>query len=258
MRIFTAIAGVLGVAAVALGATDASSRYDIILKRQPFWNPPPPPAPRQRVVPVKKPVPQKSFTDDIRMCGITQTKNGLRVGFVVSGGRGRNRSQNSYYLFVGESEDEIEVVSADFEGEKALLRKGDQEGWICMREQEPAEQPEPPKVSSPAVAPIAGRTMRQAKALAAGRVPRPITSYRDLLKKREEERARKLKEDQERKKKELAARSELTGEALQKHLQDYNLKLIRAKGELGPPLPIPLTAEQDAQLVEEGVLPPRE
>ena len=49
-----------------------------------------------------------------------------------------------------------------------------------------------------------------------------------------------------------AAPERLTGEALQKHLQDYQMELIRT-GQ--PPLPIPLTPEMDAQLVREGVLP---
>ena len=50
-----------------------------------------------------------------------------------------------------------------------------------------------------------------------------------------------------------------SGEELQGHLQKYNMELIRAaaRGETNtPPLPIPLTPEQDAQLVREGILPP--
>jgi hypothetical protein len=36
------------------------------------------------------------------------------------------------------------------------------------------------------------------------------------------------------------------------------MELIRAGGDLGPALPIPLTPEQDDQLVREGALPPTE
>ena len=50
----------------------------------------------------------------------------------------------------------------------------------------------------------------------------------------------------------------LEGAELEKYLQEYNMELIRAGGELGPALPIELTPDQDAQLVSEGVLPPRE
>jgi len=35
-----------------------------------------------------------------------------------------------------------------------------------------------------------------------------------------------------------------------------NMELIRAQGSKGPPLPLQLTPEDDAQLVSEGVLPP--
>ncbi|MEM7395303.1 MAG: hypothetical protein AAF492_23470, partial [Verrucomicrobiota bacterium] len=45
-----------------------------------------------------------------------------------------------------------------------------------------------------------------------------------------------------------------TGEELKKHLQDYNMQVIR---QGLPPLPIALTPDQDSQLVDEGVLPPQ-
>jgi hypothetical protein len=42
---------------------------------------------------------------------------------------------------------------------------------------------------------------------------------------------------------------------LQKHLQEYQMDLIRSGGAKGPPLPLPLTPEMDQKLVDEGVLP---
>ena len=45
-----------------------------------------------------------------------------------------------------------------------------------------------------------------------------------------------------------------TGAELEVHLQEYNEKVIR---EGLPPLPVPLTPEQDARLVRDGVLPPQ-
>jgi hypothetical protein len=45
----------------------------------------------------------------------------------------------------------------------------------------------------------------------------------------------------------------LTGEALEKHLQDYQMQVIR---EGLPPLPVQLSPDRDAQLVAEGYLPP--
>lgn len=48
-------------------------------------------------------------------------------------------------------------------------------------------------------------------------------------------------------------RPRYTGEALKKHLEDYNAEVQR-RGL--PPLPIPLTPEEDAELVRQGILPP--
>ena len=43
-----------------------------------------------------------------------------------------------------------------------------------------------------------------------------------------------------------------TGEELEKHLQDYQMEVIR---QGLPPLPVQLTPDRDAQLVSEGFLP---
>lgn len=45
----------------------------------------------------------------------------------------------------------------------------------------------------------------------------------------------------------------LQGAELEQHLREYNIQAIR---QGMPPLPIPLTPEEDAKLVQEGVLPP--
>ena len=45
-----------------------------------------------------------------------------------------------------------------------------------------------------------------------------------------------------------------TGAELEKHLQEYQMEVIRG-GSL-PPLPVQLSPENDAKLVAEGVLPP--
>jgi hypothetical protein len=61
----------------------------------------------------------------------------------------------------------------------------------------------------------------------------------------------------ERLRKAVEAQSKIPPEELERHLRQYNMELIRAKGENGPPLPIPLTDEEDNRLVVEGFLPPR-
>ena len=239
---FTAAIYILPILLVstASGAVRDASRYDVIVSRNIFWNPP------KRVVPVRRtptrPTPLKrSFVESITMCGITETKNGIRVGFFASTPRvvrgRRTTAQKSYYLFVGEKEDEIEVISADFAEEKAQLRKGTETGWIYMNK--------PAGVSgSTSIAPAPGPVVRR---------PAPAlrtTSYRDIVRRRREAEAKRRAAEM--------AKPRLTGEARLKHLQEYNMNLIRAKGEKGPPLPMQLTPEQDAQLVDEGVLSPRE
>jgi len=49
----------------------------------------------------------------------------------------------------------------------------------------------------------------------------------------------------------------MSGPELEKHMQDYQMDLIRSAGLSGPPLPMELTPEMDARLVIEGVLPPQ-
>ena len=99
----------------------------------------------------------------------------------------------------------------------------------------------PPVASAPRVNPPA--------ALA----PAVEGSYAERLKARREER--------ERRNAALTAASTNSAppgkEELEKRLREYNLNLIRAKGGAGPPLPIPLTTDEDKQLVTEGVLPAR-
>ena len=195
------------------------SRYKIIIDRKPFGEPPvvakKPPPPSRPVKPVK------SFLDDLTMCAVNDTALGINVGFIDK------RNKKNYFLYVGEIEDGIELIDADYEAEKAHLRKGTEEGWIYMTGS-------------------AGGT-----AVSAKKVVTPLTSrrmsYKERLKRRREQlRHRKVEPPK------------MTGPELEQHLQEYNLKLIRAGGELGPPLPIQLTPEQDAQLVAEGVLPAME
>ena len=54
----------------------------------------------------------------------------------------------------------------------------------------------------------------------------------------------------------LPDEDEMTPDEHESMMQEYNMELIRAGGDLGPALPIELTPDQDAQLVREGALPP--
>ena len=72
------------------------------------------------------------------------------------------------------------------------------------------------------------------------------------------ERLKRRREQLEERRRREAETPKLTGKELEEQLKSYQMDLIRAGGEKGPPLPIPLTKEMDDKLVAEGVLPPLE
>jgi len=200
-------------------------RYQVILSRMPFGAEP---AAQLAGAPGSQPVPPaESFAKNLKMCAVTrQAFSGrLQVGLVD------NVSKKNYFLTVGEEEDGISVADADYEGERALLRKGDEQVWIGMNDVSTAP------VS--AVAAIPGRTT--ALRGAAG-MPPPM---------------RRVSRRETAVPAPPPPQQILKGEELAKHLEKYQMDLIRAGGEKGPPLPMELTPEMDAQLVSEGVLPPQ-
>ena len=91
-------------------------RYQVILTRKPFGAAPPP------QVDTAPPKPQAdSFAKSLRLSMIVETDEGdMRVGFVD------NRSGRSYMLLAGQAEDGIELVSASFDDEEAILRNGEE------------------------------------------------------------------------------------------------------------------------------------
>ncbi len=213
------------------------SRYAPILERRPFaslvTN-------ADIVEPVVTLVAPPAFVKDLRMCAITESPAGVRVGFVNI----KARPPQPYYLYVGDSEDGIELVDADYIREGALIRKDSEQYWLYMRGEAAVESSRPtvphptrslthsrnraiPSVThTPAASPISG------------------SSYA-------ERRRRRLDEMRQR-----AADSRKESDSdVEKRLQEYQMDLIR-KGLT--PLPIPLTEEMDSQLVKEGVLPPVE
>ena len=225
--LITAGCVVLVVAGIAEAVKTAGfERYQVILQRQPFGEPPPPEI-KQDVVPdtLHRPTPV-SFTKDLRLCAIVDSAFGIRIGFLSIA----KKSQKSYYLRPGESEDGIEVVRADYARQRVLLRQGGKEEWLTMGTSDFTEDTSKPEA-------VAAAAKARAKA-------RSFTSRRRGG--RELIRHRKVKPPK------------VTGEELREHLRNYQMELIRAGGQEGPPLPIPLTPEMDDQLVSEGVLPPLE
>ena len=210
------------VSAVELGP------YAVILSRKPFGEPPPEPvAPSPAATPPVGP----SLADQYKMCAVKETEDGMWVGFIEA------KTSKSYYMKVGEREDDIEVVDADYDLEKALLRKGSQEGWITMG-----------SGGGTGGAPGMPLGMMMPSYSDGGNTNR--MSYA-------ERRRRRMAELEERRRK-IAEAPKLPPEELEKKLREYQMDLIRAGGTNGPPLPLPLTPEMDDQLVAEGILPPND
>lgn len=206
------------------------SRYQIILDRRPFGE-----ASAAEVAPQPARPAGPSYADQLRVVAMTIRQGDIRVGFVD----GNVRPPRTYFLFVGDEEDGLRVVSADYESETVVVEKdGDQR---TLRMGGGGGQPR----ATPGPGMIAGA------APAAGAGPDDVGRPARRVGRMTEGRRQRLEEEQRR----MEMVPELTGAVLERHLQEYNVHAIR---EGMPPLPIPLTPEQDAQLVAEGILPPLE
>lgn len=225
---------VIALGTVSVCAADFT-RYQVILNRMPFGSEAAPVAPGMTAdgKPLAPVIPQT-----LKMCAITRQAltAALQVGLVDT------VSKKNYFITVGETEDGITVVDADYENEKALLRKDGRETWITMSDVAsmgaaipaiPGIGPGRPRLPVPGMGGMAG--------MPPAGVPMP-SRFEGGVRRRD-----------------LAAgmTNRVSGEALQKHLEQYQMDLIRAGGEKGPPLPMPLTPAMDEQLVKEGVLPPQ-
>ena len=206
------------------------SRYDIILSRMPFGEPPPAP-----VVVTPKPtgLAPNSPARNLRMCGMTDGPDGL-VTYVVNIKPGKDDPVSYYSVAMGEPDNGLDLLDADYESGTARFSFNGEEFDLPM------------DGGAPGVAAAVPPTAAVKTASSKTATKRP--SFRDRLKKkrREEEIARRLREQEANK---------MTKEQLNKHLQDYQMDVIR---QGLPPLPMPLTREMDDKLVAEGVLPPLE
>jgi hypothetical protein len=231
------LGGVVLAAAVASGSPEDFARYEAILVRQPFG------AAEQALEPetadVALPLQPPAFVKALRMCAITESGLGIRVGIVDIG----QKPPKAYYLYVGDAEDGLQLVAADFSSERALLRKGDEQYWISMRDEQalPAEP----------VVPAAGRRRFGAVPAPSGvqlsTAPGAATSGESYV----ADRQRRLHEMRRR----IHAQREMAPDDIENRLQEYQMQLIRS-GKT--PLPIRLSPAADAKLVAEGVLSPVE
>lgn len=204
------------VAAPLWGSTPPFDRYRVILDKKPFGDPPPEPVePRPQTVTS----PRESFARTIRLSALYERDDGtIRVGLVNA------KTNDSFFLSEGDAYEGIELVSASFEEEEAVLRRGSEMAII--------------KLADGDVQSITQQEHQE-------RMRARQTSY--------EERRRARRAEMERRRNEPPPEPQLTGAELEQHLKDYQMEVIR---QGLPPLPIPLTPEMDRQLVEEGVLPP--
>jgi hypothetical protein len=205
-------------------------RYTLILQRRPFSESSKAlaAADTPAIVTVAKP---PAFVSGIRPCSFVETERGLRVGFEDS----RQKPPEIYSLYVGESREGVVLVDADFEGEAALLRKGGEQYWLGTSD----------------------ATSATSASAAIENQPREAKPLRLSFSERRQLRLEELKKRAEARRQTDAERSaQLSDDELEKRLQEYQMELIRA-GKTPLPM-VPLTPEMDAQLVEEGILPPQE
>jgi len=233
MKKYLIIEFCLVLSAQSLVAASAEiSRYNLILERRPF-------APissaadeaAKNIITVVEP---PAFVKDLRMCAITESPAGVKVGFVNI----VIKPPQPYYLYIGDADDGIELVDADYEKAGALLRKGGEQYWMYMGGGSASETPPTKKVET-----ARGRSavMRSGKG---GTIPTSIPSSGSYAERRQKrlEQMRQRADDARK----------LTDVQVEEKLQNYQMELIR-KGLT--PLPIKLTPEMDRKLVEEGLLP---
>jgi hypothetical protein len=205
----------------ALGSNDPGfARYQVILDKVPFGQPPPvkapvaPPAPARPVGP--------TWAEGYRMTMLmVDDDDQPRIGLV-------NVKEN-YSFTLGAKDapiDGIRLQSVDYKNMTARVDKGGDVQTIAM--QEVSAMPVAAKPPSPTANTSA-------------------TSVRDKYLQRRAELQKKSSRP--------PVQPKYTGEELEQHLRDYQMEVLR-KGL--PPLPVPLTPEMDNKLVEEGVLPPLE
>ena len=159
----------------------------------------------------------QSFARNLRLSMLFEGPDGTtRAGIIDTS------SKKSYILRIGEPQDGLEVVEADIKTSEAMVRK---ENEVALFKLESG--------SGEAIS----RTEQSSRK----------SSYA-------ERRQALLKKVEEKPPPEPPPEPTLTGDALQKHLENVQMDAIR-NGL--PPLPLPLTPAMDAQLVKEGVLPPQ-
>lgn len=220
----------------APGASDPFARYQSIMDRKPFGEV----AAAGAADPGKSEASESAIAASLKLVALERDEESgkVRAGVVDEA------AHKNYYLTIGDEEDEIKLMDADFKGDRALIRKSGQEVWLTLGSGK-------------------GSSSSAPSAAAVGPSPAPTEVAR-------RQRFRELMDARNRAR-ETAAQNPTNApaaappvvrpqfknnEEMKAYYRKINMDLIRAGGKKGPPLPIPLTPEEDAQLVKEGVLPP--
>jgi len=264
-------------------------RYADILIRMPFGKPPVGPTAAETAAAEAAKTPPPPFVNQLVLCALNRTPaGGLAVGFMDNS----QKPPKSYYLEKGETNDDFTVISASFELESATIEKNGVDVDLKMGKgatlasgkptppPAPMSMPTPIALPRPQSTPAGGvalsNNLASASTLGArlrGRLFNPSDpshwivpsnvkaidgalsmgiqqeSYVERLKKRREEllaqeAVSSAVQDQEA--------QDRAAVAFQTMLRKQNMETIRSgQGSLG----IPLTPDEDAQLVAEGVLP---
>lgn len=167
------------------------------------------------------PVSQTQIANDLRLSMLFEASGGkdARAGVVISA----SGKQEQFICTVGEAYKGIKLVEIDFENSNATIERN---GVTALLELKKGKQ------SAVAMPPRGDLTRRITRRVIPAPTQSQNTEPEPIVQPTEEERAE-----------------------IQENLRNYQMEVIR-RGM--PPLPIPLTPEMDAQLVEEGVLPPSE
>jgi hypothetical protein len=232
--------GLAASAAWAVAEAPSFDRYQIILTRRPFGQEPSETAPAAGA-PAAAPA-ADSFIKTLKLGMLTKND---RTGLVQAGITDTKTGYN-YFLVPGDADGGLELVEADYENEKVLLRKGAEQYWLEMGGAS--------EVSDGRSAGLAPVTQVTSVVRPGGRNVPSLPSGEVHLRMRQE-----LEEQRRSGTNQTPARAEgLSDEERRRKIMDYQMDLIRSRGKKGPPLPIPLTKEMDDQLVAEGVLPPQQ
>lgn len=219
MKTFPLLQLLVLAAALPSPALQDFSHYEVILQKQIFGKPPPDPVAKPaEVIP-----PGPSWISDYRLAMLVDEGGGqVRAGLV------HLRDNSTVSLGINETHKDtgIQLLSADISQSSAVFIKGADKQPITM-----AAAGAIPVATAPAPAATPGRFPMggPGRRFGSGRsMPPPPAPAQPVEPK-------------------------LTGAALEAHLQEYQKEVLR-KGM--PPLPVALTPENDAQMVQEGVLPP--